>query len=104
MSDGGNDELDDGIERENQPDPTSSADEIPIVTMEADTPPDDLSDEPPQPAFEFPDLGRAPDVEPPSQTIIAVGSGRGGVGKSLLAANIAVYLAQVGKRIVAIDG
>jgi len=35
--------------------------------------------------------------------VIAVGAGRGGAGKSLLAANIAVYLAQIGKRVVAVD-
>ncbi len=35
--------------------------------------------------------------------LIALASGRGGSGKSLLAANIAVYLAQMGKRVVAVD-
>src|SRR5260221_1811968 len=35
--------------------------------------------------------------------IIAVGSGKGGVGKSLLAANIAIYLAQLGRRVVLLD-
>jgi flagellar biosynthesis protein FlhG len=35
--------------------------------------------------------------------IIAVGGGKGGVGKSLIAANIGVYLAQLGKRVVLID-
>jgi flagellar biosynthesis protein FlhG len=35
--------------------------------------------------------------------LIALASGRGGAGKSLLAANIAVYLAQMGKRVVAVD-
>jgi len=40
----------------------------------------------------------------PTPHLIAIGSGRGGAGKSLLAANMAVYLAQMGKRVVAVDG
>ena len=40
---------------------------------------------------------------PRARHIIAVGSGKGGVGKSLLAANIAIYLAQLGKRVVLLD-
>jgi flagellar biosynthesis protein FlhG len=35
--------------------------------------------------------------------IIAVGAGRGGVGKSLVAVNLAVYLAQLGRAVVLID-
>src|SRR5579875_3247208 len=34
---------------------------------------------------------------------IAVGGGRGGVGKSLIAVNLAVYLAQLGKAVVLVD-
>src|SRR5580658_9188322 len=34
---------------------------------------------------------------------IAVGGGRGGVGKSLVAVNLAVYFAQLGKRVVLVD-
>ena len=41
--------------------------------------------------------------EPVARHIIAVGSGKGGVGKSLLAANLAIYLAQLGKRVVLLD-
>lgn len=36
--------------------------------------------------------------------IVALASGRGGTGRSLLAANVAVYLAQSGKKVVALDG
>src|SRR4051812_40052510 len=35
--------------------------------------------------------------------LIAVGGGRGGVGKSLVAGNLAVYLAQLGKQVVLVD-
>ncbi len=35
--------------------------------------------------------------------IIAFAAGRGGTGKTLLAANVAVYLAQTGKKVIAID-
>ncbi|HEY1955539.1 MAG TPA: helix-turn-helix domain-containing protein [Polyangiaceae bacterium] len=35
--------------------------------------------------------------------VIAVGAGRGGVGKGLVAANIAIYFAQLGKTVVLVD-
>jgi flagellar biosynthesis protein FlhG len=35
--------------------------------------------------------------------LVAVGGGRGGVGKSLVAHNLAIYLAQIGKRVALID-
>src|SRR5688572_23241585 len=38
-----------------------------------------------------------------ARRIIAVGGGKGGAGKSLLAANLAIYLAQLGKRVVLLD-
>src|SRR5258706_3441574 len=42
-------------------------------------------------------------MERPGRRIIAIGGGKGGVGKSLLAANLGIYLAQLGKRVVLID-
>ena len=39
----------------------------------------------------------------PERTIIAIGSGKGGVGKSTLTANFAVALARMGKRVGLID-
>jgi len=39
----------------------------------------------------------------PERTIIAVGSGKGGVGKSTLTANLAVAMARMGKRVGLID-
>ncbi|MDX2055695.1 MAG: helix-turn-helix domain-containing protein [Polyangiaceae bacterium] len=54
----------------------------------------------------FPSL---PPAEPRSPSlrgvrhVIAVGGGRGGVGKSMLAVNLAVYLAQLGRKVVLVD-
>ena len=39
----------------------------------------------------------------PNRTLIAIGSGKGGVGKSTLTANLAVALARMGKRVGLID-
>ncbi len=38
-----------------------------------------------------------------ARRIVAVGGGKGGAGKSLLAANIAIYLTTLGKRVVLLD-
>src|SRR5262249_35722649 len=35
--------------------------------------------------------------------VVAVGGGKGGVGKSLVAANVGVFLASVGKRVTVVD-
>ena len=45
---------------------------------------------------------RSPASRAPAR-LIAVGGGRGGVGKSLVAANLAVYFAQLGKTVVLVD-
>ena len=97
-------DLDDGIEREEPQDPEVGAEvrghdldddgddgDIPIVTVEEAAPPVLASE-----------ISAGKD-EQPVRHIIAVASGRGGAGKSLLAANIAVYLAQIGKRVIAVD-
>jgi flagellar biosynthesis protein FlhG len=40
-------------------------------------------------------------VEP--RRIVAIGSGKGGMGASMIATNLAVFLAQIGKRVVLVD-
>ena len=56
--------------------------------------------------FESADLDGSP-FDPllslPRQFIIAIGGGKGGVGKSLLAANLGIYLAQTGRQTVLVD-
>jgi flagellar biosynthesis protein FlhG len=44
-----------------------------------------------------------PDATPSGPHLVAVGGGKGGVGKTLLVANLAAALAQAGRRVVAID-
>ncbi len=51
-------------------------------------------------AASSPEVGRS---ERGPCRLIAFAAGRGGAGKSLLAANVAVYLAQLGRRVVAVD-
>jgi flagellar biosynthesis protein FlhG len=51
------------------------------------------------------DLPSEPVVEPnrAARRIVAIGGGKGGAGKSLIAANVAIYLATLGKRVVLLD-
>jgi len=42
---------------------------------------------------------------PPNMTrVVAIGGGKGGVGKSLVAANVGIFLATLGKRVILVDG
>ena len=49
------------------------------------------------------DSTEAPESLRGARRLLVVGGGRGGVGKSLLAANLAVYFAQLGKPVVLVD-
>ena len=54
------------------------------------------------------DLDDDEPIEAPShmrgaRRMLTIGAGRGGVGKSLLAANLAIYFAQLGKEVVLVD-
>jgi flagellar biosynthesis protein FlhG len=77
-----------------------------MTTPSNDEPDDDLTvteDEghgAPAAAPETTDVRTAPRAR---AKLIALAAGRGGCGRSLLAANIAVYLAQSGKKVVALD-
>jgi flagellar biosynthesis protein FlhG len=63
----------------------------------ADTPPLKLvSSKPPSPK-------RTPRRWPRARRIIAVGGGKGGIGKSLISANLGIELARRGKRVVMVD-
>ena len=63
------------------------------------------ADEPPdEPASAPTPIVSVSEASPRSRVrLVAFASGRGGTGRSLLAANVAVYLAQAAKKVVAID-
>jgi flagellar biosynthesis protein FlhG len=82
------------------------ADDAPEFEDPSDGPSDGPSEGPPAEAVEpLPSVASPPEAgsAPPRAHIFAFASGRGGTGRSLLAANVAVYLAQTGKKVVAID-
>src|SRR4051812_50097857 len=56
----------------------------------------------PQPPYP-PDSSQGIAPPPGVRRTIAVGGGRGGVGKSVLAANLGVYVAQLGRSVLLID-
>jgi len=56
----------------------------------------------PPSSIEFESLQSAQSTHAPRR-LLAVGGGRGGVGKSLLAQNLAVYVAQLGKSVALVD-
>ena len=58
----------------------------------------------PRPSTEEPGAIDTSDAVKGVRRVIAVGGGRGGVGKSLVAGNLAVYFAQLGKSVVLVDG
>src|SRR4051812_34302965 len=51
----------------------------------------------------FEDPQAAAEPERPRCHVIAFAAGRGGTGRSVIATNVAIYLAQAGKKVVAID-
>ncbi len=43
-------------------------------------------------------------MTPTGPRVVAIGGGKGGVGKSLVAANVGIFLATLGKRVIVVDG
>jgi flagellar biosynthesis protein FlhG len=63
----------------------------------------DLSDETPHESAVPETIALPLPPQPGRPRIVAFGAGRGGTGRSLLAANVAVYLAQAAKKVIVID-
>lgn len=55
------------------------------------------------PPYNLPPPPEGPGVSARARRVIAVGGGRGGVGKTLLSVNLAVYFAQLGREVVLCD-
>jgi len=120
----GDDELDDGIEPEDDDIPVTVSAENedadsevdpwapdpvpPVVTLEPSETADRIArsvlpvEARPSEQLALPDIA-PPLSEPRRPHLLVIAAGRGGAGKSLLAANVAVYLAQMGKRVVTVD-
>jgi flagellar biosynthesis protein FlhG len=88
-----------------------------VIAFEAEPPgPEDIEvliepADPPEPEEEEP-VAAAEPVKPPKpaveektspRLVVAIASGKGGVGKSLLSASMGIYLAQLGKHVVLVD-
>jgi ATP-binding protein involved in chromosome partitioning len=68
------------------------ADEV-VVSLQAPTPPSSAQDA----------VAQDPDLIPDVQHVVAVASGKGGVGKSTVSANLSIALAQAGYRVGLLD-
>ena len=66
-----------------------------------DPPPEDRSSLPPESLL--PSVPPSLDVAGNPRRVVAVGGGKGGVGKSIVAQSLAVYMAQLGKRVILVD-
>jgi flagellar biosynthesis protein FlhG len=63
----------------------------------------DVSDETPHESAVAETIAMPLPPQPGRPRIVAFGAGRGGTGRSLLAANVAVYLAQAAKKVIVVD-
>src|SRR5438094_4934554 len=63
-------------------------------------PPDDRASQAPESLLSIPP---SLDIAGNPRRVTAVGGGKGGVGKSIVAQSLAVYMAQLGKRVILVD-